>query len=121
MLLNSLFLLLRCMQVRGDLVTSGEFEERLNFFRMRKFVWTTAMGDPRAQNSTSSDKWEEKLHGEYLWPFSIKIPELPIAADDSDGQRFRLPHSFAERFSRASTEYYLELRINRGKFRSDDR
>ncbi|KAJ7472411.1 hypothetical protein B0H11DRAFT_1729547, partial [Mycena galericulata] len=107
--------------VRGDLVTSGDPEERLNFFRLRKFIWTTAMGNPREQ-STTGVKWEEKLYGEYLWQFSIKIPTFPNEPGEGEnGEQFRLPHSFAERFSRASIKYYLELRINRGKFRTDDR
>ncbi|KAJ7041034.1 hypothetical protein C8F04DRAFT_1081365 [Mycena alexandri] len=103
--------------VRGDLVTAGDPDERLNFFRTRKFVWTTSMGDPRAP-SASGEEWQEKLHGEYSWPFSIKFPELPAGPD---GERFHLPHTLTERFTRASIEYYLEMRINRSKFRSDDR
>ncbi|KAJ6551224.1 hypothetical protein B0H19DRAFT_1072969 [Mycena capillaripes] len=83
---------------------------------LRKFLWKTSMGDPRAAD-TSSGNWEEKLRGEYHWPFSIEIPELPVGSEE---ERFRLPHSFADRFSRVSTEYYIVLRINRGKLRSDD-
>ncbi|KAJ7705564.1 hypothetical protein B0H17DRAFT_1038321 [Mycena rosella] len=107
--------------VRGDLVTAGDEEQRLNFFRMRKYVWRPAMGDPRAPSEDGTANWEEKLHGEYHWPLSLKLPER-LEASQGGGEGNRLPHTFAERFSRACTEYYLELRINRrGRFRSDDR
>lgn len=78
------------------------------------------MGDPRAPSAPGSGNvnWEDKLQGEYHWPLSIGFPTL---AAEPNGEQFRLPHTFAERFSRPSIEYYLELRINRGKFRSDDR
>ncbi|KAJ7916735.1 hypothetical protein B0H13DRAFT_1608981, partial [Mycena leptocephala] len=108
--------------VRGDLIVSGDPDERLHFFRMRKFLWTPAMGDPRAPRRTSSDdcQWEDKLRGEYDWPFSIQLPDrLPPSPDEE--RLFRLPHTFAERFSRSRIEYYFELRINRGKLRADDR
>ncbi|KAJ7791718.1 hypothetical protein B0H14DRAFT_2395391, partial [Mycena olivaceomarginata] len=60
-----------------------------------------------------------KLKGNYELPFSINIPEF---AEGPDGEeRFRLPHTFTDRASRGSIEYYLELRISRGKLRSDDR
>ncbi|KAF7369180.1 hypothetical protein MVEN_00245200 [Mycena venus] len=104
--------------VRGDLIVSGDPDERTNFFRMRKFLWTPSMGDPRAPG-TSNGNWEEKLRGEYDWPFSLKLPELATSPDGKE--RFHLPHTFAERSSRSSIEYYLELRINRGKLRTDDR
>jgi hypothetical protein len=69
--------------------------------------------------SNTGNTWTEKLKGKYELPFSIKIPEL---AESSDGEeRFRLPHTFTDRASRGSIQYYLELRISRGKFRSDDR
>ncbi|KAJ7489219.1 hypothetical protein FB451DRAFT_1390385 [Mycena latifolia] len=108
--------------IRGDLqlVSEGDPLQRLNFFRMRKWVWTPAMGDPRAPSDSGDGNWEEKLNGEYDWPLSIKLPErLPSEPDSGDD--FRLPHTFAERFSRVCIEYYMELRINRGKFHSDDR
>ncbi|KAJ7097645.1 hypothetical protein C8R44DRAFT_643146 [Mycena epipterygia] len=104
--------------VRGDLVTEGDPDERLNFFRLRKFLWKTEMGDPRAPSAPSGNaNWEDRLQGEYHWPLSIEFP--PLAAGPN-GEQFRLPHSFVERFSRPSIEYYLGLRINRGRFRSDD-
>ncbi|KAJ7843144.1 hypothetical protein B0H14DRAFT_2585975 [Mycena olivaceomarginata] len=57
----------------------------------------TVNGDPRAPGtSDAGNTWTEKLKGNYELPFSINIPE-------------------------GSIEYYLELRISRGKLRSDDR
>ncbi|KAJ7733714.1 hypothetical protein B0H14DRAFT_2408917 [Mycena olivaceomarginata] len=78
------------------------------------------MGDPRAPGtSDAGNTWTEKLKGNYELPFSIKIPEF---AESPDGEeRFRLPHTFTDRASRGSIQYYLELRISRGKLRSDDR
>ncbi|KAJ7779258.1 hypothetical protein B0H16DRAFT_1502076 [Mycena metata] len=102
--------------VRGDLVTVGDPNEHLNFFHTQKFVWRTSMGDPRAP-SASGEEWQEKLHGEYSWPFSVTLPEFLAGPD---GERFHLPHTLAERLTRASIEYHLEIRINRSKFRSDD-
>ncbi|KAJ7813004.1 hypothetical protein B0H14DRAFT_3751530 [Mycena olivaceomarginata] len=86
----------------------------------RKLVWTPSMGDPRAPGtSDAGNTWTEKLKGNYELPFSIKIPEF---AESPDGEeRFRLPHTFTDRASRGSIQYYLELRISRGKLRSDDR
>ncbi|KAK7052146.1 hypothetical protein R3P38DRAFT_3594576, partial [Favolaschia claudopus] len=106
--------------VRGDLVVSGDPDERTNFFRMRKFLWRPSMGDPRAP-VVSGGNWTERLKGEYEFPFSIKFPELVPDPNEGGERKFRLPHSFAERSSRSSMDYYLELRIDRGKFRSDDR
>ncbi|KAK7050519.1 hypothetical protein R3P38DRAFT_2865652 [Favolaschia claudopus] len=106
--------------VRGDLVVSGDPDERTNFFRMRKFLWRPSMGDPRAP-VVSGGAWTERLKGEYEFPFSIKFPELVPDPNEGGERKFRLPHSFAERSSRSSMDYYLELRIDRGKFRSDDR
>ncbi|KAJ7779257.1 hypothetical protein B0H16DRAFT_1448743 [Mycena metata] len=103
--------------VRGDLVTAGDPNEHLNFFHTQKFVWRTSMGDPRAP-SASGEEWQEKLHGEYSWPFSVTLPELPAGPD---GERFHLPHTLAKRFTTTSIEYYLEMCINRSKFRFDDR
>ncbi|KAJ6598271.1 hypothetical protein DFH09DRAFT_55718 [Mycena vulgaris] len=105
--------------VRGDLVTEGDPDERRGFLRIEKVVWTAAMGDPRAPNENVN--WGEKLRGEYHWPLSMKFPERLAVAESGAGEGFRLPHSFTERFSRASIEYYLELRITRGRFRADDR
>ncbi|KAJ7351232.1 hypothetical protein DFH08DRAFT_805966 [Mycena albidolilacea] len=78
------------------------------------------MGDPRAPGtSDAGNTWTEKLKGNYELPFSIKIPEF---AESPDGEQlFRLPHTFTDRASWGSIEYYLELRISRGKLRSDDR
>jgi hypothetical protein len=78
------------------------------------------MGDPRAPvASNAGNTWEGKFKGEYNFPFSIKLPEL--AESPEGGERFRLPHTFTDRASRGSIEYYLEVRISRGKLRSDDR
>ncbi|KAJ6482483.1 hypothetical protein C8R45DRAFT_303002 [Mycena sanguinolenta] len=106
--------------VRGDLIVSGDPDERLNFFRLRKYLWKPSMGDPRAPGtSAGSENWEGKLKGEYNWPFSIKLSEVATSPDGE--HQFHLPHTFAERSSRSSIEYYFELRINRGKLRTDDR
>ncbi|KAJ7176766.1 hypothetical protein C8R46DRAFT_1077266 [Mycena filopes] len=104
--------------VRGDLVTGRHQIDRLTFFQMRKSVWATSMGDPRASVASGAEEWQEKLHGEYHWPFSVKFPELIVGPD---GGQFHLPHTFAERFTRARIEYQFEMRIIRSKFRSDDR
>ncbi|KAK7052144.1 hypothetical protein R3P38DRAFT_2858803 [Favolaschia claudopus] len=103
----------------GDLVVAGDPEERMNFFRLGKFIWKPSMGDPRAPVA-SGGNWTQKLKGEYDFPFSIKLPEF---VSDPDGGRheFRLPHSFTEPSSKISLLYSLELSINRGKFRSHDR
>ncbi|KAJ6618157.1 hypothetical protein B0H10DRAFT_2378528 [Mycena sp. CBHHK59/15] len=106
--------------VRGDLITAGVPDERVNFFRLRKILWSTSMGNPRTLGG-SGESWDAKLQGEYHWPFDIKIPQHTKSMYAEGEERFCLPHSFKERFSRASIEYYLELRIARGKFRTDDR
>ncbi|KAJ7779266.1 hypothetical protein B0H16DRAFT_809918 [Mycena metata] len=99
--------------IKGDLVVVGDADKRLAFVQSRELLWTTSMGDPQTPNS-AADKWDGKLHGQYRWPFSIDMQEVL-------GEQFRLPHTFTEHFSRAKIEYYVELRIIRGKFRSDDR
>jgi hypothetical protein len=78
------------------------------------------MGDRCAPGtSDAGNTWTEKLKGNYELPFSIKILDF---AESPDGEeRFRLPHTFTDRASWGSIEYYLELRISRGKLRSDDR
>ncbi|KAF8201309.1 hypothetical protein K438DRAFT_1821775 [Mycena galopus ATCC 62051] len=103
--------------VRGDLIISGDPDERTNFFRMRKFLWTPSMGDPRAPGA-STDNWEGKLKGEYDWPISITLPELATSPDGE--RRFHLPHTFSDRALRSCIEYYFHLRITRGKLRPDD-
>ncbi|KAJ7769685.1 hypothetical protein DFH07DRAFT_735972 [Mycena maculata] len=110
--------------VRGKLVTwdESESERRVSFWRLREVLWEMDMGDPRSSRGTDAGgRWGDKLHGEYRWEFSIKIPEL-LDAQPSDGERpRRLPHSFTERFSIPKITYEVKLRLNRGRFRPDDR
>ncbi|KAJ7829784.1 hypothetical protein B0H14DRAFT_2593870 [Mycena olivaceomarginata] len=103
------------------LLISKNPHEHSKFFRLQKLVWTPSMGDLRAPGtSDAGNTWTAKLKGDYELPSSIKIPEF---AESPDGEeRFRLPHTlaFTDRASWGSIEYYLELRISRGKLRSDD-
>ncbi|KAK7052152.1 hypothetical protein R3P38DRAFT_1637342 [Favolaschia claudopus] len=106
--------------VRGDLVVSGDPDERSTFFRLRKYLWKPSMGDPSAAAVPGCNDWTEKLKGEYTWPFSIKLPEFVADPTGETEPKFRMPHTFAERSSRWSIDYYFELRIDRGKLRPDD-
>ncbi|KAJ7351268.1 hypothetical protein DFH08DRAFT_957597 [Mycena albidolilacea] len=107
--------------VRGYLLISEDPHEHSKFFRLQKLVWTPSMEDPARAPGTSNagNTWTEKPKGKYELPFSIKIPDLAESSDREE--RFRLPHTFTDRASRGSIQYYLELRISRGKLRSDDR
>ncbi|KAJ7041041.1 hypothetical protein C8F04DRAFT_187597 [Mycena alexandri] len=103
--------------IKGNLIAKGEADKRLNFVQSRELLWTTSMGDPRTPSSAAKE-WDGKLHGQYRWPFSINLQKAFTAAI---GEEFRLPHTFTEHFARANVEYYIELRIIRGKFRPDDK
>ncbi|KAJ7312876.1 hypothetical protein DFH08DRAFT_1087431 [Mycena albidolilacea] len=108
--------------VRGYLLIFEDPHKHSKFFRLQKLVWTSSMGDPRAPGTSTAGSlktWTEKLKGNYELSFSINIPEF--AESPNGEERFRLPHTFTDRASRGSIEYYLELRISRGKLRSDDR
>ncbi|KAJ7230416.1 hypothetical protein GGX14DRAFT_583168 [Mycena pura] len=105
--------------VKGDLVTFKDPPKHLTFFRMQRWIWSPSMGDPRAPVA-SGDKWEDKLQGEYNWPFSIKIPQFTTDSSTADSEQFRLPHSYTERLSKGGIDYYVGLHIHRAKLRVDD-
>ncbi|KAF7324619.1 Rtt106 domain-containing protein [Mycena kentingensis (nom. inval.)] len=90
----------------GDLITSATLPLRINFFKVRKNVWSKTEGD--------------MLVGEHTYAFSVQLPEY---TNDSkvEGARYRLPHPFFERYSKIGIDYYLELHIEReGRLRADD-
>ncbi|KAJ7054152.1 hypothetical protein C8F01DRAFT_995908 [Mycena amicta] len=102
--------------VKGDVVTSASLPKRLNFLKLRQDVWKRTRA---VRNSTGTSPGDDKLVGEYIWPFSIQLPEF---TDDSAGEnQYRLPHPFIERYSQIGVDYYLELHIHRnGKLQADD-
>ncbi|KAJ7176760.1 hypothetical protein C8R46DRAFT_43880 [Mycena filopes] len=99
------------VSIKGNLVVAGEQDKRLNFVQLRRTLWSTSMGDPRAPRTTGSE-WAGKLHGQYRWPFSINTQELAAGMEE----QFRLPHTFTKRLSLEPTlriiSNYRSLEVN---------
>lgn len=95
----------------------GPASPSINFLNLKHTLWSAADGDPNASESSNTGKSVLKLKGEYEWPYTISLP----ATLSKDGETYRLPHTFLDRIASFSVRYTAELRVVRGKLRTDDK
>ncbi|KAJ7757430.1 hypothetical protein B0H14DRAFT_2976612 [Mycena olivaceomarginata] len=106
-----------CILVRGEIVKSGPVAAPVTFLESKHTLWSAVEGDRRAPDAPGiAGKSTLKLKGDYHWPFSVPMP----ATFSKDGEAFRLPHSFSDPGT-FNVRYTAELRIVRGRLRSDDK
>ncbi|KAJ6594429.1 hypothetical protein B0H19DRAFT_1095463 [Mycena capillaripes] len=104
-----------CILVKGEIMDGGPASPPIIFLNSKHTLWSAAEGDPNAPES--SGKSVLKLKGEYQWPYTISLP----ATLSKDGETYRLPHTFLDRVASFSVRYTAELRVVRGKLRTDDK
>lgn len=100
--------------------------------------WTRAHGDPRtvilnpevttqiAASSSSSSvdtatrpkKFDGKLSGQYIWPYSFPFPS-EISLQDGEDRRCPAPQTFLERGEITTVQYSLVLKMTHGMLRAD--
>jgi len=108
------------ISVKGTIITAVDPGGCYEFLDCVQTLWSKSMGDPRQSGSTQG-KFNGKLFGTYLWPFSFQLP-VEVYVPRLKGlppQSFRLPQTFRERHTRPSVQYELDLCITRGKLRSN--
>ena len=96
------------------------------FLSVSETVWSRSMGDPRRHIPPATPSpYNERLNGDYSWPFLIKLPrsvKVPSkAVPKGILDTVALPAAFLEKRSRASIQYDIHLEIKRGRFRSDSK
>ncbi|KAK7016287.1 hypothetical protein R3P38DRAFT_3203434 [Favolaschia claudopus] len=92
------------LSVKGQLITGIN---PVTFIDVQTTLWSRSMGDPRKPSSDGSNsKWNEKLKGNYVWPFSVSLPPTITIGNEV----YRLPESFSERHTRAQIEYEVSTR-----------
>ncbi|KAJ7467198.1 hypothetical protein FB451DRAFT_1137875 [Mycena latifolia] len=105
-----------CILIKGEIVSGTVPVTHTSFLETKHTLWSAADGNPQAPENSAKNS-AGKLKGDYNWPFSIALPTTL----SKDGQTFRLPHTFLDRLASFSVHYSIELRIVRGKLRTDDR
>ncbi|KAF9562006.1 hypothetical protein CPC08DRAFT_634774 [Agrocybe pediades] len=125
------------ISVQGQYLTGANPDQQFTFLDLSYTLWSQSSGKPPNSNglhqhtlsptglisSSSSSKFDGKLHGDYTWPFSIPLPKdvtLPYGKNN-ELKTFPLPQTFNERLAKGSINYEVYLRISRGKFQPDDR
>ena len=121
----------------GKIVT-GSYEGGSHTFLNHPVIsWTRAHGDPRtvilnpeaiirhAASSSSSSiettirpkKFDGKLSGQYIWPYSFPFPSEIILQGDDRG--YPAPQTFLERGEKTTVQYNLVLKMTHGVLRAD--
>jgi len=98
-------------QVKGQVLTGADVWERSKFLRQSQTIWS--------RDATAAPFPGGKLRGKHSLPFSLTLPrdvDLPVGSNQVS-EKFRLPHSFLEKLTRASVQYEFIVRFSRGKFR----
>ncbi|KJA16445.1 hypothetical protein HYPSUDRAFT_207041 [Hypholoma sublateritium FD-334 SS-4] len=121
------------VNVRGQFITGVNPDDQINFIDISQSLWSRANGAPRNSTATPhgtlstkpehTAKFKGKLHGEYVWPFAIALPQkvdMPLIGQVALGS-FAPPQTFSERNIYATVYYKISVRIVRGSFRSDRR
>ncbi len=107
-----------------------EYGKNYIFFNHTETLWSQDDGKPTINSSTDSkvefphSSHKEKLQGEYTWPISVTLPkEIKLTpAHETEPRTFLLPHSFNEKFIRATINYTATVKIHRfelGIFKDD--
>ncbi|KAI5122906.1 hypothetical protein M0805_007584 [Coniferiporia weirii] len=107
----------------------------LTFWELTHVLWSSDMGDPRAQITTQQvspspsssrsvlGKSTTKLVGTYSWPFAITLPatcSVPLRPKQPPAT-LRLPPSFSEKGAAQFINYEINVRIRRGPLRIDNK
>ncbi|RXW16782.1 hypothetical protein EST38_g9071 [Candolleomyces aberdarensis] len=75
--------------LKGKIITSAMDTGSVNFLEQNYTVWDRSFGDPR--HSRPEEKFDGKLEGDYVFPFSIPFPThvnlSTLEAVKADGQR----------------------------------
>jgi hypothetical protein len=121
----------------GKIVTGSYEGETYTFLKLPIINWTRARGDPRTvilnpeaaiQNAASSSsssvdttirskKFDGKLAGQYIWPYSLPFPsEITIQGDD---RKYPAPQTFLERGESTTVQYSFVLKMTHGMLRAD--
>lgn len=89
------------------------------FLDHSEVIWSQSMGDPKTpEESSNTEKYTEKLHGQYSWPFKIAIPHQ-VPGKSSAAQLFSLPATFSERATRVGIHYEMHINVRRTKLRAN--
>ncbi|KAF8523602.1 hypothetical protein JB92DRAFT_2884404 [Gautieria morchelliformis] len=107
------------VEVQGVAFAVGQ--EPLQFLKKEITLWSTSMGDPRTGNTGIGSS---KLKGDYVWPFSIALPDTVATSAVKRGPLsvYPLPPSFSARADGTSLcylEYKVVATIRRGRLRVD--
>jgi hypothetical protein len=113
-------------QAMGRIVTSQKAFNAAVFLNLSHIVWSRSMGDPGSPaTSETVVPYTKKLHGHYVWPFTLPLPhDITLSSDSTPNEppvTFRLPPTFLERNPRIGVNYDIHAHIRRGTFRADDR
>lgn len=121
----------------GKIVTGSYEGETCTFLNRPIINWTRSHGNPRTvilnagpttQSSASSSsssvdtttrsrKFDGKLSGQYIWPFSFPFPsEITLEGDD---RKYPAPQTFLERGESTTVQYSLVLKMTHGMLRAD--
>ncbi|KAJ7476019.1 hypothetical protein FB451DRAFT_1397386 [Mycena latifolia] len=112
------------LSLKGQIITGATPNEMVSFIDIPVTLWARSMGDPRQPavgGDGTKNKWNEKLKGKYIWPFSLSLPQTVSLLVGMQDEVFRLPQTFFERHTRAQIEYEVAVRFTRTKLRSDHR
>jgi hypothetical protein len=108
--------------VRGRIITGAYDGDNYTFLDNSIMVWSKTMGDPRNPLFPVDGKFNGKLLGDYLLPFSFPFPsELPHPADPTSHSLYRLPQTFRERTTGVDIQYDLIVHVSRGRLRADSK
>ncbi|KAF8516807.1 hypothetical protein BU17DRAFT_76555 [Hysterangium stoloniferum] len=105
------------IELRAECLTVGE--EPIPFVNQEETLWSTSMGNPGSGSSTSGSP---KLKGQYVWPYSLTLPETVKIPTVPNGpvSEYALPPSFSERASPSYLEYKIVVTLRRGRLRVDN-
>ncbi|KAF8519813.1 hypothetical protein JB92DRAFT_2710020 [Gautieria morchelliformis] len=93
-------------------------QETLQFLKKEITLWSTSMGDPRTGNAGIGSP---KLKGDYVWPFSIALPDTVATSAVKRGPLsvYPLPPSSEGSSPSCYIKYKVVATIHRGRLRVD--
>ncbi|KAF9534572.1 hypothetical protein CPB83DRAFT_878940 [Crepidotus variabilis] len=72
--------------------------------------------------SIRTKRFDAKLFGSYLWPFSFPFPaEVTIPGLDSEGKAYPTPQTFNEKGVNAAVQYEVILKMTHGVLKADSK
>ena len=99
-----------------------EYGKNYIFFNHTETLRSQDKGKPINSSTYSKvefphSPYKEQLQGEYTWPISVTLPkEIKLTpAHETAPRTFLLPHSFSEKFIRATINYTATVKIHRSE------